>query len=922
MASKDKRKSDKKGSKRIEENVAANKSNAPEANNDEVSSAVEFSVLEDVSVAKESAPEQSYYEEPVLTELIVARYIGEKVKGLYEGQGEAYFVDGHCYRGNFSEGYMHGRGTYVWADGVIYEGDFLKNQVTGKGKYTWSDESIYVGDVLNGKRHGYGTFRNQEGTLSYTGDWYCGTRHGKGRMNYDLECRSFYEGGWMNGVKHGWGTRQYPSGNVYHGMWFNNVRHGEGTMKWLDRDQLYIGQWENGIQHGMGQHIWLLRRVLKSQYSMRNMYYGEMVYGKRHGEGVFYYANGAKYEGLWKNNMKHGKGKFTFKNGRIYEGMFENDHIVEYPEFFIDGDNSPDLSKIRTRTPVPADAVSIHSNESKNTVSPSFQLDINLLLASLSSDDQYEANQVLFAVTRYVSALHRIYTFYSSLGYQESPDNTFVMSKMQFWVFLKDIHMHHGCHTLTEMDRVIGANYQKSHYELHNPYEKILQRQFINYLIIISHLQYSKDYYENKETGPLLEYCFSRLMGEKVLCRACRIQSPIYVETRRAVNALVHMDQAYGIYQTVSTQRKRPPKEPVLKMRQFLLLLKDLHLINEDLTSAAVIQVLHSVNPTLSDGEGSYNLELEMTFLEFFEALIGCAERYVTEQLVLDATTPGTSVDMTTEQSMQTVPESSSVITSQNADEEVESLPVTTMSAHAANQQTSVSSSAAINLKFLLQVDKEEDIPSKTIQDPSQLRPSFYLKETASRKLSTFQKASMSRMSSSKMPDSRRPSSMPETSKSLVEPSQLSLQETASGMNRKGERQSAIDEQSLSTFPRTFDEAEDAEELIPEIEEAIEEEATVLFVDDETRQFNFWTHQIHIFFVRKFFPHMERHIEIKKRIEARILEEARQKLAGASDSDVTMVASEFESEMMDSNTDLAEGDDDIEELEKLLENVI
>lgn len=67
-------------------------------------------------------------------------------------------------------------------------------------------------------------------------------------------------------------------------------------------------------------------------------------------------------------------------------------------------------------------------------------------------------SQVLFAVTRYVSALHRIYTFYSSLGYQESPDNTFVMSKMQFWVFLKDIHMHYGCHTLTDMDRTIGVS--------------------------------------------------------------------------------------------------------------------------------------------------------------------------------------------------------------------------------------------------------------------------------------------------------------------------------------------------------------------------------------------------------------------------------------------------------------------------------
>lgn len=47
------------------------------------------------------------------------------------------------------------------------------------------------------------------------------------------------------------------------------------------------------------------------------------------------------------------QGKFTFKNGRIYEGMFERDHIVEYPEFTMDGSSSPDLSNIRTRTPLP-----------------------------------------------------------------------------------------------------------------------------------------------------------------------------------------------------------------------------------------------------------------------------------------------------------------------------------------------------------------------------------------------------------------------------------------------------------------------------------------------------------------------------------------------------------------------------------------
>lgn len=61
------------------------------------------------------------YEEPVLTRLIVESYEGEKVRGLYEGEGFAVFQGGCTYHGTFSEGLMHGQGTYIWADGLKYE---------------------------------------------------------------------------------------------------------------------------------------------------------------------------------------------------------------------------------------------------------------------------------------------------------------------------------------------------------------------------------------------------------------------------------------------------------------------------------------------------------------------------------------------------------------------------------------------------------------------------------------------------------------------------------------------------------------------------------------------------------------------------------------------------------------------------------
>jgi len=47
------------------------------------------------------------------------------------------------------------------------------------------------------------------------------------------------------------------------------------------------------------------------------------------------------------------KGRFTFKNGRYYEGQFDSDHIKEYPNFGMDGTSTPDITGLRTCTPLP-----------------------------------------------------------------------------------------------------------------------------------------------------------------------------------------------------------------------------------------------------------------------------------------------------------------------------------------------------------------------------------------------------------------------------------------------------------------------------------------------------------------------------------------------------------------------------------------
>ncbi|PNI14716.1 RSPH10B isoform 3, partial [Pan troglodytes] len=322
------------------------------------------------------------YEESILTKLIVESYEGEKVRGLYEGEGFAAFQGGCTYRGMFSEGLMHGQGTYIWADGLKYEGNFVKNVPMNHGVYTWPDGSMYEGEVVNGMRNGFGMFKCSTQPVSYIGHWCNGKRHGKGSIYYNQEGTCWYEGDWVQNIKKGWGVRCYKSGNIYEGQWEDNMRHGEGRMRWLTTNEEYTGRWERGIQNGFGTHTWFLKRIRSSQYPLRNEYIGEFVNGYRHGRGKFYYASGATYDGEWVSNKKHGMGRLTFKNGRVYEGAFSNDHIAGFPDLEVEFISCLDLSSgVAPRLSRSAELIrKLDGSESHSVLGSSIELDLNLLL--------------------------------------------------------------------------------------------------------------------------------------------------------------------------------------------------------------------------------------------------------------------------------------------------------------------------------------------------------------------------------------------------------------------------------------------------------------------------------------------------------------------------------------------------------------
>ncbi|XP_058261862.1 radial spoke head 10 homolog B isoform X3 [Hemibagrus wyckioides] len=547
----------------------------------------------------------------VLSDIIIQRYEGGRSGELFHGEGVAHFVGGHVYKGSFIDGFMHGHGEYAWADGLKYEGDFKSNAPMGHGTYTWLDCSTYEGEVCNGIRNGTGTYKSAKTCTIYRGQWHNGKRHGKGTMFFNLEATSWYEGDWENNQREGWGMRCYPSGDTYEGQWKNSVRHGEGTMKWIQMGQQYSGQWVNGVQHGHGVHTWFLRRVPSSQYPTRNEYKGEFAQGLRHGQGTFVYASGAVYTGSWKEDKKHGRGKFIFKNGHVYDGEFSDDHMVEVP--------ASSTISLWTLNGLPSRADEL--GNSASVLGPDMALSIDTLLNQFPGVQRMqELRQVEFAIMRHITLLRTIYSMYSSLGHENSPDNTFLLSQLQFWRFLKDCSVHQHGLTLAQLDHLINKDVSPG--EVHSPFSTMLLRKWISCIVVAAYHIYHRDF---ESSSNVLEECFSKLMRQNIIPSAKNVKGPLYCHPLRAMIGKRYIDRCWEIYQTVPKVISAVVSD-IMTARHFIWMLKVLGLFDCTLTTTRLLVILSLENPAIANASTHSNLDLEINFLEFFEALLVCAE--------------------------------------------------------------------------------------------------------------------------------------------------------------------------------------------------------------------------------------------------------------------------------------------------------
>ena len=98
-------------------------------------------------------------------------------------------------------------------------------------------------------------------------------------------------------------------GDFQHGK-----RHGYGVYTYADGGR-FEGEWVDDKVHGRGVSV----------YSSGNRYEGEWVDGRINGQGTLWYADGDQYQGEWRDGKMHGRGTYTYADGDLYEGDWKDD---------------------------------------------------------------------------------------------------------------------------------------------------------------------------------------------------------------------------------------------------------------------------------------------------------------------------------------------------------------------------------------------------------------------------------------------------------------------------------------------------------------------------------------------------------------------------------------------------------------------
>lgn len=225
-------------------------------------------------------------------------------------------------------GKPHGQGVMIWPKLAVdvgksyqYRGQFVEGRAHGHGQYKHAYGSTYDGQWVRGKAEGYGEHVDED-YVTYRGQWHQNRQHGYGEEAWGDSGQRF-EGEYEMGVKHGAGRFTWSKGEVYQGQFAGEEFDGIGSYFWPD-GRSFTGAWVRGEMEGKGLYTWPAVCSARSPINgQRKWYIGDYSNNKKHGEGIYHFADGREYKGEWSKGAQCGEGEYVTYLGIKISGQWQ-----------------------------------------------------------------------------------------------------------------------------------------------------------------------------------------------------------------------------------------------------------------------------------------------------------------------------------------------------------------------------------------------------------------------------------------------------------------------------------------------------------------------------------------------------------------------------------------------------------------------
>ena len=198
----------------------------------------------------------------------------------------------------------------------FYQGDPDLTDWSGKVIVYYDEEKrdpMYRGTLEEGLLQGRGEEYNEEGLLTYAGNFVDGVRSGDGCL-YDAGVLT-YEGSFSGGLPNGMGAAYADGVKCYQGDFVDGLYEGTGTAYYPDGTRAYVGAFAQGLYEGEGT-------AYTEDGQIR--YKGSFAQGLYKGSGTVYLDGGGQIQAQFAAGVSTGAIQW-YQNGKLwYDGSADD----------------------------------------------------------------------------------------------------------------------------------------------------------------------------------------------------------------------------------------------------------------------------------------------------------------------------------------------------------------------------------------------------------------------------------------------------------------------------------------------------------------------------------------------------------------------------------------------------------------------